>query len=271
MRQELKRIEATLHQLADQSRREVSSSSMLNPPARVQPNSLTGSISFQVQAAAKVDAPPAPSISASPTPHSRSQSADESPFLSGPDEPKTPLMPRVKVPSFTSHRNAANPALAMNLLKEIETIVAQWQDDLQQVVRQIQDLYLEGPIVDGWLESYAQGDEVAPTTFRHADIECLMDYVEKAWGAPDQSTPSSSQLLDSLPQEPNATGYRLCGLNEDGQLWFRHCPADQVPAVSLAIARYQKLRQLLARKQDLEARLNQLAQTLVGLHSQLKR
>ncbi|MCX7597003.1 MAG: hypothetical protein N2235_25305, partial [Fischerella sp.] len=67
---------------------------------------------------------------------------------------KTPRLPKFKTPSFTSHRNGANPALAMNLLEEIQEIVAGWQTELQKIVRQIQDVYLEGPIVNGWLESY---------------------------------------------------------------------------------------------------------------------
>ncbi len=38
----------------------------------------------------------------------------------------------------------------------------------------------------------------------------------------------------------------------------------------MAIARYQKLRQLLGRKQHLETRLSQLAETLVILHSHIQ-
>lgn len=270
MRQELKRIEAALHQLADQSRKEMQPGSKLNPPVRVPPSVLAGSISFQVQAKPPADAPPPPSAPPLPTAADLSPPTPARPPAIDLSDAKTPLLPKVKMPSFTSHRNAANPALAMNLLQEIQAIVVGWQDDLQQVVRQIQDLYLEGPIVDGWLESYSQEEDANPT-FRHADVECLMDYVEKAWGVPGEADPTASSAEASLQPEPNAAGYRLCGLNEDGQVWFRHCPPEQVPAVSLAIARYQKLRQLSARKQDLETRLSQLAKTLVDLHSQLKR
>lgn len=176
----------------------------------------------------------------------------------------TPILPRVKSPSFTSHRNAANPALAMTLLKDIEGVVSGWQAELQEVLRQVQDVYLEGPIIDGWLESYGQDNGSVPA-LRHTDVECLMDYVEKHWGAADASLPPT---VPPTP-EPNTPGYRLCGLNDDGQLWFRHCPLEQVAAVSVAIARFQKLRQLLVRKQSLETRLAQLAETLVRLHSQL--
>ena len=47
-------------------------------------------------------------------------------------------------------------------------------------------------------------------------------------------------------------------------------PPEQVPSVSMAIARYQQLRQLLERKQKLESRLNQLAETLVVLYGHIK-
>jgi hypothetical protein len=83
-----------------------------------------------------------------------------------------------------------------------------------------------------------------------------MEYVEEICRTP--------QTLD-LGEVPR-TGYRLCGLDADGQLWSRPCPSQQVPYVSLAIARYQKLRILLARKQTLESRLNQLIQNLTMLH-----
>ncbi|UBF28411.1 hypothetical protein K9N68_11365 [Kovacikia minuta CCNUW1] len=148
-----------------------------------------------------------------------------------------------------------------------------WQDELQQVLRQIQDLYLEGPIVDGWLESYTHQEGEAPA-FRHADVDCLMDYVEKMRGSipstiPAETPSPSSGEVPQAGQHDASAGYRLCGLNEDGQLWFRHCPAEQVPSVSLAIARYQRLRILLSRKQHLESRLSQLAETLVGVHGKL--
>ena len=171
-------------------------------------------------------------------------------------------LPQVATSGFTTHRNAANPALATNLLKEIETLVSGWQVELQQILKQIQDIYLEGAIVDGWLESYSQ-EELDSPTLRHAEVGCLMDYVEKTWGSEAEPVEPNS------PLPANPSGYRLCGLNEDGQLWFRHCPPEQIPAVSLAIARYQKLKLLLARKQSLETRLSQLAETLIAMHAEL--
>jgi hypothetical protein len=174
-------------------------------------------------------------------------------------------MPKSKPPSFSSHRHAVNPDLAIGLLKEVEAVVLRWQLDLEQTVLEIQALYLEGPIVDGWLESHPVGSPqvmqpIGTATLRHAEIDRLMDYVEEICRMP--------QTLD--PNEAPRTGYRLCGLDADGTLWSRPCPPEQVPYVGLAIARYQKLRILLARKQSLENRLNQLIQNLTFLHGQMQ-
>ena len=143
---------------------------------------------------------------------------------------KTLALPKLKTPSFSSHQNAANPDLAINLLQEIQGVVTGWQLSLQQVHREIQDLYAEGPIVDGWLES----------------------------------NPTAGGQLDE------AAGYRLCRLESDGKLWFCPCPPDQVATVSVAIARYHQLRQLLGRKQDLESRLTKLSEALVIVRGQLR-
>jgi hypothetical protein len=179
------------------------------------------------------------------------------------DEWKVPDLPKFKTPAFTSHRNGANPALASNLLSEIQQIVAGWQIELQTVIRQIQDVYIEGPIVNGWLESQSSPTSEATTigaaALRHAEVDRLMDYVEEICATHSQKSKESIR-----------TGYRLCGLDAAGKVWSRPCPPEQVASVSVAIARYQKLRQLLQRKQYLENRLSQLSETLVMLHAHLQ-
>jgi len=172
-------------------------------------------------------------------------------------------LPKAKPPSFSSHRHALNPNLAVGLLREVESVVITWQLELEQTVLEIQALYLEGPIVDGWLESHPVGSpqvmqSIGATTLRHAENERLMDYVDEICRTNPTTEP-----------EPR-TSYRLCGLDSDGQLWSRPCPSQQVPQVSLAIARYQKLRILLARKQTLETRLHRLIQNLTLLHGQMQ-
>lgn len=286
MKRELKRIEAALHHLADQH----SNPSTVSLPARgFSPQSpADGPAPLLGPPVAKVALPTLPVLPAMPEEEHGRPEADArtvarteagpaapkeaivEPLSASLNEVKAPALPRLKTPSFSSHRNAANPTLAMSLLKEMETTVAGWQEELQQVLRQIQDLYLEGPIVDGWLESYAQQEGEAPE-FRHADVDCLMNYIEKMKSVSQPDLPQTASLPYGarVPQDGNTAGYRLCGLNEDGQLWFRHCPAEQVPAVGMAIARYQRLRLLLSRKQYLETRLSQLAETLVTVHGQL--
>ncbi|WP_193195253.1 hypothetical protein [Nostoc sp. MG11] len=181
-------------------------------------------------------------------------------FQAQESDDKTPSLPKFKTPSLSSHRHGANPTLAMNLLQEIQEIVAGWQNELQKILQQIQDIYLEGPIVNGWLESNLQEPEQGGTaTLRHAEVDRLMDYVEEICATGKKVSYQSS-----------STGYRLCGVDNSGKVWSRPCPSDQVPTVSMAIARYQKLRQLLGRKQYLETRLSQLAQTLVVLHSHIQ-
>lgn len=154
-----------------------------------------------------------------------------------PAQPKTPALPKVKEPSFSSHRHGINPSLPMTLLKEIEATLAGWQTELKQILQQIQEVYLEGPIIEGWLESAEEAQKAA---------------------------------VNASPN-PFFRGYRLCGLDADGKQWSRSVTSQQLPEVSLAIARYQKLRQFLSRKQELEHRLSELAQMLILVQGHLQK
>jgi hypothetical protein len=154
--------------------------------------------------------------------------------------------------------------LAIGLLKEIETLVRGWQAELEQIAQQIQAVYEDGPIVDGWLESYSSEGHLPPqptsaSVLRYAEIEHLMELVEQIC----QAEPAP------ISEDMRRTSYRLCGLDPDGKLWSRPCPSEQVPYVSLAIARYQKLRTLFAKKQSLENRLTSLVESLTMLHGQI--
>ncbi len=166
------------------------------------------------------------------------------PFAPHRNQGKIPSLPKLKNTRSSNDRRAANPALAMNLLQDIEKIVAGWQQELEQLKQQIQVLYLEGPIIDGWLESRDRQAE-----------EAINDGEEI--------------LASQVSPQSSRTDSQLCGLDADGQLWSRPCPPDQVHDVSVAIARHQKLRQLLQRKRDREIRLSQLAETLMILHESL--
>lgn len=283
MKRDLRRIEETLHQIDRQDSTVLATSDSPVWPCSGSPVSTIKSVSFELQPKTTKASPtrviaspqPAPndgsqikqlapavidSVSATPTATLEPLKVFVRPFSVEESGAKVPNLPKLKAPSFSSHRNGANPALATNLLSEIQTIVEGWQTELHQILRQIQDLYLEGPIVDGWLESHSREPEVDSSVLRHAEVDRLMDYVEEICSTQDQPVACESPR----------TGYRLCGLNPDGQLWSYPCPSEQVASLGLAIARHQKLRQLLGRKQDLETRLNHLAQTLVIMHSHLK-
>lgn len=171
-------------------------------------------------------------------------------------------LPKPKSVTLTPHRNAPNPALAASLLQDMLTIVTTWQQELTTIGRTIQNIYLEGAILDGWLESLgtpSQQDEKTQV-FRHADISQLVSFVEKL----------QTGKIQPEDTHPVPSNYRLCGINSDGQLWSYPCPSNQVPDVSMAIARHHKLRQLRIRQSDLETRLTHLSEDLVRLHSQLK-
>jgi hypothetical protein len=236
MKPELQRIEDTLHQLK-------------SPAAASGQPTASGNRAYSFTVVSKPKHAPGEAAVA------------VQPFVADPQ--KTPSLPKLKVPSLTNHRHSANPALSLNLLKEIEGIASGWHTSLNQVVQQIQDLYIEGPIVDGWLESHPRKPETGSeetTGLRPAEVDSLMSYVAELCDLPQGNVTCES------PQP----GYRLCGLDADGKVWSKPCPPEQVASVGLAIARHQRLRQLLARKRQLEARLGRLAKTLIVLHSHLQ-
>ena len=208
-------------------------------------------------------------LSSNKAPHLFDSKVDLAPEESDdrvPQFPKLELqdihLPKPKSVTLTPHRNAPNPALAASLLQDMLTIVVTWQQELATIGQTIQNIYLEGPILDGWLESLgtvSQQDEKTQA-LRHADISQLVSFVEKL-----QTGKIQPKDIQTVP-----SNYRLCGINPDGQLWSYPCPPAQVPAVSMAIARHHKLRQLRIRQSDLETRLSHFSEDLVRLHSQLK-
>jgi hypothetical protein len=171
------------------------------------------------------------------------------------DAAALPLLPKAKRPSFSSHRNDANAALALDLLADVETAISSWHQALRDILLEIQQLYLAGPIIDGWLESVnrqtSQADlEEHAAVLRHGDPEQVEAYIEKI----SQQAQADSAL--------GGTQYRLCSLDADGQMQCQVCPPEQLGVVSQAIARNQKLRQLVSQKQYLEAKLKRAAEAL---------
>ncbi|MBE7385338.1 MAG: hypothetical protein F6J95_028555 [Leptolyngbya sp. SIO1E4] len=166
-----------------------------------------------------------------------------------------PLLPKAKRLNFSSHRNDANAALALDLLADVEAAISGWHQALRQTLLDIQTLYMEGPIVEGWLESVPnQGNQTdlseEARVLRHGDPAQIAAYVEKiSKVSPTRATGGGSN-------------YRLCSLDADGQMQCQVCPPEQLGVISQAIARHQRLRQLVSQKQYLEARLQSAAAAL---------
>lgn len=177
-----------------------------------------------------------------------------------PAEPAAlPFLPKAKRLNFSSHRNDANAALAMNLLTDVEKAVSGWHTSLRQILLDIQTLYMAGPIIDGWLEAIPTQDKSESSNqdagvLRHGDAEQIAAYVEKL--AQTSRAAAGETPLNRTSQ------YRLCSLDTDGQVKCQLCPPEQLGVISQAIARNQKLRQLVSQKQYLEARLKRAAEAL---------
>lgn len=170
------------------------------------------------------------------------------------DQAALPYLPKSKRPSFSSHRNDANAALALDLLADVEGTIKAWHQTLRQTLLDIQALYMAGPIVEGWLEALPAGVSGQPTDtakmLRHGDVEQLSAYVDQLSQSPEPTTAGGP------------TQYRLCSLDADGRMHCQPCPSEQLGVLSQAIARHQQLRQLLNQKKHLEARLKVAAEAL---------
>jgi hypothetical protein len=240
MKTGIKRIEQTLNRLQNAPKNAVNAEG----PIQANPSGATIALSFDLKSSRIAPPAPLPTVSTTPI---------EPP-------PQNLHLPKPKTVALSPHRNAANPALSRSILQDMLLVVETWETELAQITKQIQNLYLDGPIIDGWLESAGSSSPIETVAFRHADITQLVKFIEQL---------QSGEIIPDQISAQNAA-YRLCGLNADGQLWHYPCPADQVPAVSVAIARYHQLRQLRTRQQNLEDRLAQFSENLVRLHSQLK-
>lgn len=187
------------------------------------------------------------------------------------------VLPPLKNEAFLSQRHEVNPALALNLLEDIQAVVTLWQEQLRQVVQTIRLLYAQGPMVDGWLESSAidgraegtalaenASDSMDSAVLRHGDADALMQYVE-ALEQVDGETSSKTGASDH-----SSTQYSLCCLDDDGQVRSQPCPSAQMAMVSTAIARYRKFKQLMSQKQILEAKLQSAVDELTGIRTRFQ-
>ncbi len=163
--------------------------------------------------------------------------------------PIPPLQPNRKVPTLPTFNslgaNEANDRVVPSPDLLSTTPPPTISLEVREVIQQIESLYMEGPIVDGWLESYPC--ESTLSSDRTVDDVDTLEYVK-----------AGSLEQEKVIYEAPRSCYRLNGVSATGQSWSYPCPIEQLPSVSVAIARYEKLMQLLERKRDLEKRLHQL-------------
>jgi len=164
---------------------------------------------------------------------------------------KTPTLPAFSSPSV-SDRLSIKPAIpSTEQLKADDSndpvlLLAQEQE----IVQQIQELYQEGSIVDGYLESYHPSAPEQDLIVYEATQQSV--YVEAVG------------TVRKITCEAPRSAYRLCGVHPSGQKWAYPCPLEQLASVSMAIARYEKLVQLLERRQAVTTRLSKLPNTDLG-------
>ena len=160
----------------------------------------------------------------------------------------TQLAP-VQIPKFSGLRQDANPILAAHMLQEMYKMVTEWQQELEEIETKSFNVKVSGPVLAAWLES---------RTFKLGST-----------GAEIPTPYITVDAIDLTAVDPQA-GYRLCGLDQDGKLWTRPCPMAEILIVSRSIARYQQLKSLTDRKQQLEQYIRQVLEDLVHLRLKLE-
>lgn len=153
-----------------------------------------------------------------------------------------------QIPKFSNLRQDANPILAAHMLQEMYKMVTEWQQELVEIETSSFNVTASGPVLAAWLES---------RTFKRGST-----------GKPIPTPYITVEAIDLTEVDPQA-GYRLCGLDEDGKLWTRPCPIAEILIVSRAIARYQQLKELTDRKQQIEQCIRHVLEDLVHLRLKL--
>ncbi len=121
--------------------------------------------------------------------------------------------------------------------------------------------------------------------FRHGDTNDLMNYLSALESAvlengksdiknsatshlsavstiaPDLDN-QESQTHSSVDNNGKSSHYYLCRLTSCGQIQTEPCPPEQVPVLSMAIARYRRLAQLTKQKQAIETKLQAIVDIL---------
>ncbi|NHC35890.1 hypothetical protein [Scytonema millei] len=150
------------------------------------------------------------------------------------ERPHSPQSPQL--PQFSTSSVEPSPTTTIQVERSPSAPIV----DLERIAQRIQALYYEGPIVDAWIDSYPTAPE------SDDEIE------EIVFERPDLLTTDSSGSLD---RSLSPTSYRVCGFDASGEQWSYPCPLDQLLELSVAIARYHKIQELLAQKRQLESQI----------------
>ena len=126
-----------------------------------------------------------------------------------------------------------------------------------------------------------QLDAMDVALFRHGDANDLMNYLSaleknmlEQGASTDESTSHSSNVTTVSHANPtsadaNPSQYYLCRLSSSGQIQAEQCPPEQVPVLSMAIARYRRLNQFIKQKQVIETKLQAIVDILGDIQTVL--
>jgi hypothetical protein len=147
----------------------------------------------------------------------------------------------VLVAKLKGQYHQPNAGLVLHLLQELQYLLNSWQHEILELEQNIALVRESGPIVAGWLEAEANNTDV--------------------------SLESPERISEVLQQQ--SLDYQLCSLDERGEIATRDCPEPEMFGISKALARHQKLRQLIDRKSNLEANIKHTLATLVHLRMEI--
>ncbi|ASC72361.1 hypothetical protein XM38_033180 [Halomicronema hongdechloris C2206] len=219
----------------------------------------------------------APRATTAPKPDVEPPSTAVSPYPVQPGVLPKPTLPRMKRPSLGSHRHDANAVQAIDLMQTLQQTISGWHQQLRQTLLEIQALYMEGPIVEGWLAPVDDPNQplaapgLDPSMWRHGDLDQVKQQVEHLCRQATQQSRAASApaSVSTSSGSQQTTQYQLCSLDADGRLQCQPCPPEELAVVTLAIARHKQLRQRLNQKGYLEARLKRAAELLRQVQQEL--
>ncbi|MEL6231254.1 MAG: hypothetical protein AAFR24_15190 [Cyanobacteria bacterium J06627_3] len=133
---------------------------------------------------------------------------------------------------------------------------------------------LEQATTGGDRSQQSQLETMDVALFRHGDANDLMNYLsaleknmlEQGTSTNDPTGHSTNVTTvshaNSTSADESSSRYYLCQLSSSGQIQAEQCPPEQVPVLSMAIARYRRLNQFINQKQAIETKLQAIVDIL---------